>query len=67
MSRYAGSIAALQPDDVLTFLCPACGHRASVETRAILERASEIFKSMDEFTVPEVLNGFRVIVPRLFE
>jgi Uma2 family endonuclease len=31
------------------------------------ERASEVFKSTDEFTVPEVLSDFRVIVARFFE
>ena len=36
--RYHGSVAALCPDDVLTFACPACGHRASVAARTLVPR-----------------------------
>jgi transcription elongation factor Elf1 len=36
--RYYGSVAALCPDDVLTFACPACGHEASMEARRLADR-----------------------------
>jgi transcription elongation factor Elf1 len=38
--RYCGSVDTLCPDDVLTFACPACGHQASMEARALIERVS---------------------------
>ena len=38
--RFYGSVGALCPDDVLTFACPVCGHQASMEARALLERVS---------------------------
>ena len=38
--RFHGSVGALCPDDVLTFACPVCGHRASMEARALTERVS---------------------------
>ena len=38
--RFYGSVGALCPDDVLTFACPVCGHQASVEARALIERVS---------------------------
>ena len=40
MPQYAGPIAVLRPDDVLTFACPACGHQASMEARRLTERVS---------------------------
>jgi transcription elongation factor Elf1 len=38
--RFYGSVAALCPDDVLTFACPVCGHQASMEARALIARVS---------------------------
>jgi|1186.fasta_scaffold773433_2 transcription elongation factor Elf1 len=38
--RFYGSVAALCPDDILTFACPVCGHQASMEARALTERVS---------------------------
>src|SRR4051812_42242935 len=40
MPQYAGPIAVLRPDDVLTFACPVCGHQASMEARRLTERVS---------------------------
>ena len=37
---YHGPVAALCPDDVLTFACPTCGYQASMEARALTERVS---------------------------
>ena len=46
-SRYYGPVGALCPDDVLTFVCPVCGHRASMEARALTERVSSKLRIED--------------------
>ena len=38
--RFHGSVAALCPDDVLTFACLACGHQASMEARTLKLRVT---------------------------
>ena len=38
--RFYGSVAALCPDDVLTFACPVCGHQASMEARTLKLRVA---------------------------
>ena len=45
--RFHGSAGALCPDDVLTFACPVCGHRASMKARALIERVSSKLKIED--------------------
>jgi transcription elongation factor Elf1 len=45
--RFYGSVDALCPDDVLTFVCLTCGHRASMKARALTERASSKLKIED--------------------
>jgi DNA-directed RNA polymerase subunit RPC12/RpoP len=42
--RFYGPVVALCPDGVLTSACPVCGHQASMEAHALIERVSSKLK-----------------------